>query len=112
MIAMGLVDWIDGFNTLDFNNHLVLDHEVDPIAKINLLALVNDRQSNLAGDPHFLLPKLMQQASLVTALKQPRTEHRVHFHSSSHNLAGVGLTRRVSWGGAAAICIRMAITVR
>jgi len=40
MIAMGLVDWIDGFNTLDFNNHLVLDHEVDPIAKINLLALV------------------------------------------------------------------------
>jgi len=41
---------MDGFNALDLDNNHVLDHEIDPVAKVNLLPFVNDWQPDLAGD--------------------------------------------------------------
>ena len=71
---MGLVNWIDRLNALDLDNYQILNDEIDPVTEVNLLAIVDDRQSNLASHPQTLLAKLVQQASLISAFQQTRPE--------------------------------------
>ena len=65
---------IDRLNALDLDNYQILNDEIDPVTEVNLLAIVDDRQSNLASHPQTLLAKLVQQASLISAFQQTRPE--------------------------------------
>jgi len=60
---------IDRLNALDLDNYQILNDEIDPVTEVNLLAIVDDRQSNLASHPQTLLAKLVQQASLISAFQ-------------------------------------------
>ncbi len=65
---------IDRLNALDLDNYQILNDEIDPVTEVNLLAIVDDRQSNLASHPQTLLAKLVQQASLISAFQQTRPD--------------------------------------
>jgi len=60
---------IDRLNALDLDNYQILNDEIDPVTEVNLLAIVDDRQSNLASHPQTLLAEFVQQASLISAFQ-------------------------------------------
>ena len=83
----GLVNRVDSLDTLHLDDDKVLDQEVNAISKLNPFAFVNDGQSDLAGNIYALLPKLMEQASLISAFEQARAQDGMNFHGGRHNLA-------------------------
>ncbi len=60
---------IDRLNALDLDNYQILNDEIDPVTEVNLLAIVDDRQSNLASYAETLLAEFVQQASLISAFQ-------------------------------------------
>jgi len=60
---------IDSLNALDLDNYQILNDEIDPVTEVNLLAIVDDRQSNLASYAETLLAEFVQQASLISAFQ-------------------------------------------
>jgi len=63
------VNGIDRLNALDLDNYQILNDEIDPVTEVNLLAIVDDRQSNLASYAETLLAEFVQQASLISAFQ-------------------------------------------
>jgi len=60
---------IDRLNALDLDNYQILNDEIDPVTEVNLLAIVDDQQSNLASYAETLLAEFVQQASLISAFQ-------------------------------------------
>ena len=60
---------IDRLNALDLDNYQILNDEIDPVTEVKLLAIVDDRQSNLASYAETLLAEFVQQASLISAFQ-------------------------------------------
>ncbi len=81
------MDWIDRVSALDFDNNSVADDQVDSIAEVDLLAVINYRQSHLAFDSEALFSKLVDEAGVICAFEQPRPEQSMNSHCSADNLA-------------------------
>ncbi len=68
-LRLSLMNGIDRLNALDLDNYQILNDEIDPVTEVNLLAIVDDRQSNLASYAETLLAEFVQQASLISAFQ-------------------------------------------
>jgi hypothetical protein len=66
-----VVDRIESLDALDLDNHGVFNDEINAIAKIDFLAVINHRQSNLTVNPVSALYKFMQQERVIGAFEQP-----------------------------------------
>jgi hypothetical protein len=84
---LGLVNGMDCLNAFHLDNDKVLDQQVYAISKFDPLALVNDAQSDLAGNVYALLPKFVQQAGVIGTFEQAWAQHGMDFHGCRHNLA-------------------------
>ena len=50
---------IDRYNAFDFNDNKIIDDEINTIAKVDSLPVINDWQTDLATDPQTLLTKFV-----------------------------------------------------
>ena len=82
------MDGIDCFDALNLNDDATGDDEMNAISKVDLLALINDRQPDLTGDTDPSLSKLVEHTCPVSALEQTRPEGRVNSHCRTDDLAG------------------------
>src|SRR6266704_3102547 len=80
------MNWIDRVHALDLDNHDIVHDQVNAISELDLLSLVNHRQSNLTGDCEALLSKLMQQAALIGAFEESRPKHGMNSHRGADDL--------------------------
>jgi hypothetical protein len=68
------------FDPLHLDDYEVLDHEIHPVAQFDFLAIVNDRQADLAGRVKPAFSQFMLKAHLVCAFQQSRPQQRVDAH--------------------------------
>jgi hypothetical protein len=73
---------MDRFDALYLHDNEAFYDQVDPVTEFNLLSVLDDGQSDLAGHLLAALSQFMSQARLVSTLKQPRPEQRVNLHGS------------------------------
>ena len=78
---------VDCLHTLDFDDHKIFDHQINPIAQIDLLAIVNNRKLNLPCYLQSLLTKFMGQTGFVGAFQQARPQPGVYFNGGGYYLA-------------------------
>ena len=71
---MSVVDWEDLFHCFQFNDHVVIDKDVDPVADLDFHAVINDRLGALTLDVVAALGEFMSEACLVGAFQKARTE--------------------------------------
>jgi hypothetical protein len=94
-----LMNWMDCFDALHFDDNQILDDQVDPVAQFDFFSVENHRQPDLAGDCKSAFPKFMSKTSLVGALQQSGTKYGVNVHSRRHDCARnlVNANRRDRW---------------
>jgi hypothetical protein len=80
-----LVDWMNRFNALHFDDYELFDDEVDPVPKLDSFSVENYRQPDLAGNYEPALSKFMSKTSLIGAFQQTRAEHGVNVHGGRHD---------------------------
>jgi hypothetical protein len=69
----------------DFDHHDILDQEVEPIAGVYRLAIVQQGKDELALIIQTSLPKLMSEASLISAFQQSRSERDMYPDRAAKN---------------------------
>ena len=79
---------LEPFDCLNFDNHCVFDHEVESIATIQPLILVNDRQRALPIDVQSETQELERQTRFVRILEQPWPEFVVDLQRRSDDRFG------------------------
>jgi hypothetical protein len=68
---------MDGFQLLDsleFDNHCILYQQIDPVAALQLDAIVNTRHALFRLDPQTVPNHLELKARSIRRFQQPRTE--------------------------------------
>ncbi len=75
--------WKGLLNSLQFYNNAFFNQNIQTIAYIQALALIDDGQGDLGSDFQSLLAKFLDQTGLIGALKQSRPKEGVDLHSSS-----------------------------
>ena len=79
---------INGCDTFKFDDYQIFDKQIDAVAKVNSLTIVNDGKFNLPSDLQPVFSQLVSQAMFVSTLEQPGPKQRVHLHCSGNNPAG------------------------
>lgn len=75
-----LVNRMDCFHALDFDDNHVLNDQVDAVAKLNLFSIEHDRQSNLTRYRESAFSEFMSETRLIDTFQQPRSQHGVDVH--------------------------------
>lgn len=78
----------EAFHRFHFDEHLLLDAQVDAIRRIDCDAVVHDRQFDFGVDLKAGLFELVKQTSMVRFLEQPGAQGRVHLESATENSPG------------------------
>jgi hypothetical protein len=71
-----LMDWMNRFNALHFDDHELFDDQVDPVAQLDSFSVENHRQTNLAGNCKPAFSKFMSKTSLIRAPADPGRARR------------------------------------
>jgi hypothetical protein len=79
------VNSLDALNTLQLNDHRILDEQVDSVATVQMDALVHDRQINFSPVANASQVELMTEALFVGRFEKTRTECPMHFDGSANN---------------------------
>jgi hypothetical protein len=74
---MHRMNYLDAFH---FNNYQILDDQIDPVSKFNVLSLVYHRQADLTGYIEAALLKFMRKTALIGTFQQARPQHGVNVH--------------------------------
>jgi hypothetical protein len=82
---LGFVDREKSLDGLDFEDELVLDHEIEPVRAFEQEALVTDGQTFLPFEPQPPQPHLARKALPIRGLQEPRPHHAVHFDTSPNH---------------------------
>ena len=64
------MNWMDRFHALHFDDHNVLDEQVDALSEFHLFAVEHNRQSNLAGDRESAFSYFVSETRLIGAFQQ------------------------------------------
>ena len=83
---LGLVNWQNSFNCLEFDNNFILDEKIQPISKVNAHSILAHRQRELRFDTQPPFPQLMSKANLVRALEKTRPKNGMNSHGRINNL--------------------------
>jgi hypothetical protein len=75
-----LVNWVDGFYTLDLDNHEVFDNQINAVTEIDPFPVLDYRQPHLLSDRMTLFAKFVRKAGFIRALEQARVEMRMNLH--------------------------------
>jgi hypothetical protein len=76
---------LESFNRFDLDYHYTLDEEIQPIAAVDPLVLVDDRQRLLSLEAQAACRKFNGQARFVGVFQQPRPELVVNFKRRPDN---------------------------
>ena len=85
---------MNGDQTLDgleFQDHLLLDNDVDAIAAVEADRFVQHRQRHLPSKNKAALLQLVTEAFLIRRLQKTRPELPVDFNGEANNLLGKGI---------------------
>ncbi len=82
------MQWQQTLYCLQLNDYLIGDDQIKPIAGINMLPLVLDRQLQLADKAQITQTKLYAQTFLIRRLKQTRPQSTMHFDRRTDNFLG------------------------
>jgi hypothetical protein len=82
-----LVNRKDGFNGFQFDDHLLLDPQVDPVPGIEPAAAIDQRQWMLQFDPKPFQRQFLVQAESIGAFEQPRAKRRVNLDRTTQDPA-------------------------
>jgi len=82
-----LVNGIDRFDTLDFDDHEVFYNQIDAIAEFDPLTVIDDRQSHLLCDSKVLFAEFVCEAGFIRALEQSGAKMRVNLHRGRNHSA-------------------------
>lgn len=80
------MDRIDRFDVFNLDNYEILDQQTQ-VPKIDLCAVVNNRQSNLSMKVETCFAQFMGEACFVSTLQQSGTQGRMDFHCSPNDQA-------------------------
>jgi hypothetical protein len=89
-----LVNWSDGFYTLDLDNHGFFDNQINAVTEIDPFPVTNDGQSNLLRDSKVPIAKFVGEAGFIRAFKHAGAEMRVNFHRSRDHSASDSVNAR------------------
>ena len=90
------MDWIDGFDAHYFDNDEPFYNQIDAIAGLDPLTVIDDWQSNLLGDFQSPFAEFVREAGLVSALKQTWAKMRMNLHRGRDYGAGDSINARSS----------------
>ena len=79
---------MDGMNCIDalyFDDNHILDDQINPVPKLNLLSVEKHRQADLAGHREAALPDLMGKTALIRAFQQSWPQRRMNMHGTRHD---------------------------
>ncbi len=91
---MRLVNWVDGFNVLDFDNNEIFYDQIDPVAEIDALAVINHWPPYLLCHSDAQLAQFVGKAGFISAFKEPGTEMRMNIHCARDHSAGNSVDTR------------------
>jgi len=76
---LSLMDRVNRFDAIQFNHDKILNHQINAIAKLNLLPFIDNRQTNLGHDLQSSHSQFVRQTSLIRTLQQSGAEYRGTF---------------------------------
>lgn len=85
---LGLVYRLETLNGLEFHDDRVVDHDVEPIAHVEMDPLVFERQRNFGQGRQAAQAQLMNQTDSIGALQQARTKVSVDLDRGADDLLG------------------------
>ena len=98
-----LVDGINGFDALDFDDDEVFDDQIDAIAQIDALSVIDYGESYLPRNGETLFAKFVGQAGFVGALEEAGAQLRMNLHRGCDHCAGQAVDARGGDHGEAAM---------
>src|SRR5215469_3875574 len=75
--------WQNGFNSLQFDGHQVLDDKIYAITLINDHLFISNWDNHLLSNVQREFAQFVREAGLVRALQQPRTDHRMDLYGGA-----------------------------
>ncbi len=66
------MDWLEMLDCFELNDQLAIHDQIEPIATVQMHALVTDRQGNLPLEGDLAKGQFMAKAGFVSRLKQAR----------------------------------------
>ncbi len=71
---LSFVNRINGFDTLDFDDHQILDQRVYAITELNFFSFIDDWKPDMGRNAKACFSQLVSEASLVSTFQEPWAE--------------------------------------